>query len=81
MICIAYNHHGQPISIVNAKNEELAMAYWQGAGVLPFSHKTEDDFDFNINGTGVVPILKTVERDVYTLNRDLGNKILTILKS
>ena len=78
MVCIAYNHKGQPISIVNAKSEELAMAYWHGAGVLPHSHKTDKDFDPNINGTGVVPILTTevIRNPAYLLDR--SQDILTI---
>lgn len=70
MICIAYNHKNEIISIVNAKNTGLATAFWHGAGVLPHSIKTELDFNPEINGTGVVPILQTKEIFVHHLKSD-----------
>lgn len=78
MICIAYNEKGQPISIVNAESEKLAMAYWHGKGCLPFSQKTEKDFDYTVNGTGVVPILVTKEVRTASLDTGFDKKILTI---
>lgn len=56
MIVIAYNYSDQPISIVAAKSVELAIAYWHGAGVFPHSTKTENDFDYINNGTGVIQL-------------------------
>lgn len=83
MVFIAYNYNGVPTSIVNARNEELALAYWHGAGVDVFSHKSTKDFiPLAEHPTGVYPLMKTLEVDVdgiqYTMKR--GSKLITVHK-
>jgi len=75
MIFIGYNPEGYPVSIVNAKTKELAYAYWQGANMLPHSHKClEDDFSsLDDHPTGVFPILKTKEFTDYDLSHNCRN--------
>ena len=84
MIFIGYNYDGFPISIVNAKNQELAYAYWQGLGLIPHSHKClEKDFTpIEEHMTGVYPILKTQTIDGYTLSefRNRNKEFLLVSK-
>lgn len=88
MIFIGYDYESRPISIVNAKTKELAYAYWQGAGIIPHSHKSiEEDFtDINTHITGVYPIMKTGEFTISELTHGnssfavLSKKILMIVK-
>lgn len=42
MIFIGYNYDGYPISIISAKSEESANAYWQGKDCLPHSTRQFD---------------------------------------
>lgn len=60
MIIIAYDHDSRPISIVIAKNEDAANAYWQGQGRLPHCIKVIKSTE-PAEGTVVNPILKTKE--------------------
>lgn len=86
MVFIGFDYEGYPISIVNAKSIELAYAYWQGAGILPNSHKSleEDYTNINDHATGVYPILKTEEVSDYDLANNCrnpkGKKYLLISK-
>lgn len=63
MIFIAYNHDGYITSILSAKSESLALAYWQGANIEVFTHKClenpEDFTPLSEHPTGVIRILKT----------------------
>lgn len=60
MICIAYNHTGKVVSVVNSRSKELAVAFWQGKGITPYSVKTLDDFTpLEEHPTGVYPIVQT----------------------
>jgi hypothetical protein len=70
MIFIAYNYEGAPISVVCAKNQDLANAYWQGAGIIPHSSKClEKDFTpIDEHITGVFPLIKTKEISPRHLN-------------
>lgn len=69
MVIIAYNYEGKVISIVNAKSEEIANAYWHGAGLIVYSHRNIDNPDeftpLSEHPTGVYPILKTKEIELY----------------
>lgn len=72
MVIIAYNNQGYPISIVVAISKQLALAFWHGQG-LPVHSTSIVEEDFIISDeqiSGVIPILKTFEQDVYLLNRD-----------
>ena len=89
MVLIAYNYEGKIISIVNAVNEQVAQAYWQGAGIIPHSTRNLDDPEYFMplseHPTGVYPILKTKEVPVSNLQYSRGGinlnaKILTIDK-
>jgi hypothetical protein len=64
MIFIAYNRRGHICSIVAARSRELAEAYWQGADVDAITVKSlEEDFtSLDEHPTGVIPVLKTVEK-------------------
>lgn len=79
MIFIAYDQNGVTTSIVNAKSEELALAYWQGADVDVFSHKSLDDFmDLNNHPTGVYPILKTKNKSLSGFGKNPENYIIVL---
>ncbi len=55
MIIIGKNYKGKIISVLNAKSEELANAYWHGANIIPHSTQIVDLDAINDNGTGVIP--------------------------
>jgi hypothetical protein len=76
---IAYNHNNYPISIVVAKNKDLANAYWHGANTVPHNFKcVEEDFTkLEDHPTGVFPILSTREKEVYEF-RELKNDAIII---
>lgn len=67
MIFIGFNYEGYPISIVNAKSEELANAFWQGREIYPHSIKClESDYeDINKHITGVFPLFEAKEKEIY----------------
>lgn len=67
MIYIAKNYEGLIISIVNAKNRDLANAYWQGANIIPHSVSSleEDYTPIEEHLTGVYEVLKTSEVEIY----------------
>lgn len=69
MIFIGRNFDGKIISIISAKTEESANAYWQGKDIIPYSI---DTFDMNEDRENekmgyVTPILTTIELDGYSL--------------
>ena len=83
MIFIAYNHDGLPVSIVSSKSEDLAKAFWHGGGIDAFSVKClenpEHFTQLNDHPTGVIPILRTTEIPVASIDtRNSHKKILTI---
>ena len=82
MVYFGYNHNGDIISILNAKSEELANAYWQGAGIQIHHSRNLDDqqtfMPLNESPTGVYPILKTREIDPSIIGRN--NKVRIIVK-
>jgi len=58
-IFIAKNYDGRVESIVLAKNEDLANAYWQGMNIFAHSTDVKSEEDLEDHPTGVLPILKT----------------------
>ena len=73
MIFIAYDYEGYPISIINAKDQALAIAYWHGASIVPNTIKSLDDFaSLEDHPTGVYPILKTKETNIR--QTDFGSR-------
>lgn len=66
MTFIAYNYNGIVQSIVVAQSESLAMAFWQGRGIIPQSVEcVERDFSpIEEHSIGVFPILETEEREL-----------------
>jgi hypothetical protein len=82
MIFIAYDYDGYPISIVNARNKELANAYWQGADIVACSSKClEEDFEsIDKHITGVYPILKTQEKNITSFGDHHGKKYIIVSK-
>lgn len=71
MIVIAYNYENKIISIVNSKSVELANAFWQGKGLVPFRIATlEKDFTpLEDHVTGIYEVLKT--KTVYDGRREI----------
>ena len=61
MIYIAYDYNRKPVSIVCAKNKDLAVAFWQGRDIFPHSTAClEKDFTpIDEHITGVFPLLET----------------------
>lgn len=82
MIYIAYNYESQPISIVNARNLDLANAFWQGRGIIPYSIKNlvKDFTSLSEHPTGVFPLFETEEISVGELSRDRDRKYLLVKK-
>lgn len=82
MIYIAYDHHNRIISIVNAKNKEVAKAYWQGADIIPHITKSldEDFTSLDDHPTGVYPILKTMDMELGEFGRATQKRIV-VMKS
>lgn len=76
MLVVSYNNRGQVECVVNAESKALAVAYFQGLGIEQHQVKTEEEFDFKNNGTGVVPIMKTRLVNIDRLNK--GSEILTV---
>ena len=74
MVIVGYDHNGTIISILNAKSQELANAYWQGAGISIHRSRSLDDKEtfmpLDESPTGVYPILKTKEIDVQLFGRN-----------
>lgn len=80
MIFIAYDHNSTIISIVRARTEDLAKAYWQGAGIVPHVSKnldnTDDFISLDEHQTGVYPILKTRTKSLTAFGRTPHDFIL-----
>ena len=53
----ALNHSKNPVSIVLARSQELASAYWQGKGIIPFEIVEYDEFDLENHPTGVLSLI------------------------
>ena len=79
MVVIAYDYNSKVIGIVNADNEKLANAFWQGKSLAVHSTKVlERDFTkLEEHPTGVFPILETVTVDGYSLK---DNRKVLIVK-
>lgn len=57
MIYIAKDYEGKVLGIVNARNKDLANAYWQGRGVMPHKVRSLSDYPpLEDHPTGVYPI-------------------------
>lgn len=63
-IYTAKNYDGYTIGIVLAKSEEFATTYWQGMELYPHSITKRTEKDIIDHITGVIPILKTKERNM-----------------
>ena len=77
MVYIAYDFEGFPISMVVAKNAELANTFWQRRDIIPHSIRyVEKDFmKPEDHPTGVFPILETEE-----FSEDKGTRFITSYK-
>jgi hypothetical protein len=75
MVYIAYNHNSEVISVVSAKSIELANAFWQGKGIVVYSHQClETDFsNLNDHPTGVFEFVKTETVTDYQLSDHCRN--------
>ena len=65
-IFIGYDYDGNVISVISAKSEENANAYWQGLNCLPHHSKRFDTDEQRENEKlgFVTPIVKTKEIEV-----------------
>ncbi len=63
-IFIAKTYDGYIESVVLAKNEDLASAFWQGKGIYAHSIRVvcEEDIDDHI--TGIMPIVNTIKKNL-----------------
>jgi hypothetical protein len=66
MTFVCYNEKGIPVSVIAAKSDELAQAYWQGKGLTVWSSAClETDFTpLDDTLTGVIPLVTTKERNL-----------------
>lgn len=80
MVIIAYNKSGKVVSIVNARSEELAIAFWHGQKLDYDTHSRLDDtavFEpIETHVTGVYPILQTITITAGSMRHDA--KVLCI---
>ena len=58
-IFIAKTHTGSIESVVLAKSNALAQAFWQGQGIMAHSVVERNEADLEDHPTGVLPIVKT----------------------
>lgn len=66
MIFIARDYKSRVISIISAKNQDSANAYWQGKGINPHTEETFDlasDRENEAKGW-ITPILETKELEL-----------------
>ncbi len=84
MVFIAYNHEGYITSIISAKSEELAKAWWHGAEVDVHTSKClENPANFtplDQHPTGVIPLLKTDVKNLSSFGGN-SNKYVTVAKT
>lgn len=75
-VYVAKDYQGKVESVVLAKSRELAVAYWHGQGIYP--HHTEELTAENLNGhpTGVLPILRTKDKEFYHNGRFINLKVV-----
>lgn len=75
-IYVAKDYSGKIESVVLARSRELAVAYWHGQDVYP--HSTEELTDENLNGhpTGVLPVLKTKDKEFYHNGKFIKLKVI-----
>ncbi len=64
-IFIARESDGVVLSVVIARNMDLATSYFQGQGVVPYTTDKLSDKDLESHPTGVIPISKTSLRSVW----------------
>jgi len=83
MVFIAYDYEGTILSIVRAKNNDLAQAYWQGANIIAHSSSClENDERFiplDEHPTGVYPILKTRTKRLSE-NGGMSHNVIVVSK-
>lgn len=79
-IFIGYDYDGKVISVISAKDESSANAYWQGTGDLPHSQKRFDTDEQRENEQlgFVTPIVKTKEIEVKDVNSFKLRKVRVI---
>lgn len=83
MVFIAYDHNGYVTSIVSAKSEELAKAWWHGAGVDVYTSKNLENVanftPLDQHPTGVIPLLKTETKNLSSFGGNT-NKYVVVAK-
>ncbi len=77
MIYIGKNHDGKVISIISAKSQESANAYWQGKNCIPHSIQEFGLFEDRENESigYVTPLLTTKE----ITKGEIGNSFAKII--
>jgi len=63
-IYVAKRYDGVTLSIALARSKELAIAYWQGQSLIPHSVSEITENDLTGHPTGVLPLLRTQEKEV-----------------
>ncbi len=81
-IYVAKNYDGYVVSVVLAKNYELANAFWQGQEIYPHSVDIRiEEKDLKDHPTGVLPIVRTREKVVrpYDISSRTGSMTLIVV--
>lgn len=78
MIYIAFDANGTPLSVVNAIDEKMANAYWQGRGYAVHTVKSLDDYTpLDEHPTGVIELVKTKRVNIDTMVKGSHLTIVT----
>ena len=75
-VYVSKDYEGKVESVVLAKSRELAVAYWQGQRI--YSHSVEEltADDLKNHPTGVLPILKTKDKEFYHNGRFINLRVV-----
>lgn len=76
-IFIAKTYDDEIESIVLAKNEDLAVAYWMGKDIYPFSIDVRFETSLENHPTGIAPILST---KVKTIRDGLNSRDFRVIQ-
>lgn len=63
-VFISKNYNGKVENVVFSKSRELAVAYWHGKGIYPYSIQVVSDKNMEDHPTGVLPILSTEKKEL-----------------
>lgn len=60
-IYVSVNYNGYVEDIILAESKSLAIVYWQGKGIYPYTTRKYTEEDLKDHITGVIPILSTYQ--------------------